>query len=98
MTMTCPTPPAGDPYDIVVRDALARHLHLSRDDVRSTHRLREDLGLDALDLSMIALRLERVARREFPLAVLDLVHTVDQLVSLVRAWATARGGSRLVAV
>jgi hypothetical protein len=45
MTMTCPTPPAGDPYDIVVRDALARHLHLSRDDVRTSQRLREDLGL-----------------------------------------------------
>lgn len=90
MTMTTPTPPAGDPYDIVVRDALARHLHVSRDDVRSSHRLREDLGLDAFDLSMIALRLERAARREFPLAVLDLIQTVDQLARLVRAWAGQR--------
>jgi hypothetical protein len=39
---------------------------------------------------MIALRLERAARREFPLAMLDWVHTVDRLVRLVRAWATRR--------
>lgn len=88
--------PPRDPYDILVREALARQLGLAPEEIRTSRRLREDLGLDALDLSMVALRLEREARREFPLAVLNLVENVEQLVSLVRAWATARGGSCLL--
>jgi acyl carrier protein len=85
-----------DVYDTLVRDAVARHLGVAPEAVVSSCRLREDLGLDAFDLSMIGLRLEREARRDFPFAILELIESVEQLVGLVRAWATARGGCCLV--
>lgn len=70
-----------------VCQALARQLALAPEDIALHQRLREDLGLDSLDLSLVALRLERALRREFPLAVLDLVTSVHDLVRFVRAWA-----------
>jgi acyl carrier protein len=87
MTMQSTAGPDIDPYESLVHDALTRQLGFDPGVLRPEHRLREDLGLDSLDLSLVALRLERKVRRDFPLAVLSLVSSVDQLVRLVRAWA-----------
>lgn len=72
----------------VVVHALAQQLLVDPAQIRTDQRLREDLGLDSLDLTVIALRLERSLRREFPLAVLELVVSVQDLVRFVHAWAT----------
>jgi acyl carrier protein len=65
--------------------ALSRHLGTT-DVVPFTAQLEEDLGLDPLDLTLIALRLEEEELREFPLASLVGAKTVSDLDDVVRAW------------
>ncbi len=68
--------------------ALARHLGgESRPPLDGAMRLDEDLGLDPLDLTLIALRLEQEHGAEFPLHRLDEVRTLADLDRLVERWA-----------
>jgi hypothetical protein len=76
-----------DGFEDIVEGALARHLRLRPERVRASHHLRDDLGLDALDLAQVVHSLARIADRFFPFAVLDEVETVAELTSVVRAWA-----------
>jgi acyl carrier protein len=71
----------------VVRIALALHLSISPGAVELEHRLEADLGLDPLDLVLVVLRLEEIEHAEFPVADLESVATVADLVGLVRAWS-----------
>ena len=47
--------------------------------------LRNDWGLDALELNVLALRIEQVEGVAIRTQDLDSVHTVGQLINLVRA-------------
>jgi acyl carrier protein len=91
-TTSSATELSPDSCERTVIHALAQHLLLDPSRIESQHRLREDLGLGSSDLEVIALRLERAARRDFPLAVLELITSVQELVGFVRAWAK---GARL---
>jgi acyl carrier protein len=71
----------------VVRLALALHLSIDPVEIELEHRLDEDLGLDPLDLVLVVLRLEEIEEAEFPVADLETVTTVADLVSVVRAWS-----------
>jgi len=77
--------------DDLVCDALARHLGAPVTTIRPEHRLRGHLGLDSLDIALVVLRLQRDVGREFPMALLEVVETVDELSRLVQAWASAPG-------
>jgi acyl carrier protein len=72
----------------IVRFALALHLRTDPHDIALGDRLEADLGLDPLDLVLVALRLEEVEEGEFPVALLETVTTVADLVGLVRTWST----------
>ncbi|MBX3264256.1 MAG: hypothetical protein KIS78_28155 [Labilithrix sp.] len=71
----------------IVCFALALHLGIDPDEVDPSHRLDEDLGLDPLDLVLVVLRLEELGDVEFPVADLEGLRTVDDLVDVVRRWA-----------
>lgn len=71
----------------IVWFALALHLDLDPEWIQPGHRLEGDLGLDPLDLVLIALRLEEIENEEFPVADLETVTTVFDLVTIVRAWS-----------
>lgn len=71
----------------VVRFALALHLSADPALIEPRHRLEADLGLDPLDLVLVVLRLEELEDAEFPVADLEGVVTVADLVGLVRAWS-----------
>ena len=66
-----------------VKSAVARHLDLPTDTVRTDHDLRDELGLDALDLVLILTRVEEEMRVDVSLPVLDHVRTVADLASVV---------------
>jgi acyl carrier protein len=72
----------------IVRFALALHLGVDSEGVELHHRLDADLGLDPLDLVLVALRLEEIEDAEFPVAQLEMVRTVSDLVDVVRDWAS----------
>lgn len=72
----------------IVRFALALHLAVDPRDIAETDRLEADLGLDPLDLVLVALRLEEIEEGEFPVARLETVTTVADLVAIVRGWST----------
>jgi len=71
----------------IVRFALARHVGIDPDGIEPGQRLEADLGLDPLDLVLVALRLEEIEDEEFPVADLETVTTVSDLVAVVRAWS-----------
>ena len=71
----------------VVRFALALHLSADPGRIEPEHRLEADLGLDPLDLVLVVLRLEEIEDAEFPVADLETVITVADLVGVVRAWS-----------
>jgi hypothetical protein len=75
-----------DGYDEIVRLALSRRVTTSCDSLEDGQVLVE-LGLHADDVLAVALEFARIAGRDFPLALLDLVETVGELTGLVRAWA-----------
>lgn len=70
----------------IVRFALAFHLEIDIAEVHLAQRLEEDLGLDPLDLVLVVLRLEELGDIEFPVADLEGIRTVSDLVDVVRAW------------
>ena len=74
--------------EATVYEALAMHLDIEEDEIDDAKRLDEDLGLDPLDLVMIALRLEDLEPGfgEFQLAELGGAKTVGDLVFVVRSW------------
>jgi len=72
--------------ELLVRRAVASHLEVPVDELCSTQSLEDDLGLDPLDLVLIALSLEEDVGVEFPVALLETVKTVGDLDSLVRSW------------
>lgn len=71
-------------------DALAAYLGRPRQSIEAGSHLHDDLGLDRADMAFIVLRLERFVRREFPMPLLDIAETVDELSRLVAAWAALR--------
>jgi acyl carrier protein len=80
--------PVIDMHLEIVRFALALHLSVDPHDIGLGDRLEADLGLDPLDLVLVALRLEEIEEGEFPVARLETVATVADLVGIVRAWST----------
>ena len=72
----------------VVRFALALHLSVDPDRIELEHRLEADLGLDPHDLVLVVLRLEEIEEAEFPVADLETVTTVADLVAVVRGWSS----------
>jgi acyl carrier protein len=75
----------------IVRFALALHLGVDPHVIEPENRLEGDLGLDPLDLVLVALRLEEIEEGEFPVARLETVTTVADLVEIVRRWSTLPG-------
>jgi acyl carrier protein len=71
----------------VVRRALALHLDVEPDAIAEDAALEAELGLDPLDLVLVVLRLEEIEEIEFPVADLEHIRTVGDLVELVRAWS-----------
>lgn len=83
------------PAEDLVKRVLLHHLDLAPGALRLGHDLRRDLGLDDLDLVCVALDLEDIERRtgaatEFPVARLEDVRTVADLIALSRDWARER--------
>lgn len=70
----------------IVRFALALHLEAEPYEIEEHQRLEEDLGLDPLDLVLVVLRLEELGEVEFPVADLEGIRTVGDLVAVVRRW------------
>ncbi len=77
------------PFEVTVRNAVARHLSLDAAQIVPALHLRNDLGLDPLDLVLIALRLEDMEQIDFPIEQLGSVATVAELTRLFRAWIEA---------
>lgn len=83
------------PYFTLTTLTLARHLSIHAANIRPTHRLEEDLGLDALDRLLVAMRLGLVDGHDVPLFELEEVDSVADLAALVERWdaaIAARGG------
>jgi acyl carrier protein len=78
----------------MVRFGLATHLRVELKDLHNGQRLREDLGLEPIDLVWIAMRVEALVSGvdHFPVEPLLNVETVGDLVSAFDAWATAHDG------
>jgi hypothetical protein len=78
--------------DLVCR-TLALHLGIADGEVHQDQLLADALGLDPLDLVLVALRLEEleemhlaIPRAEFPVGELEGVVTVSDLADLVALW------------
>lgn len=67
---------------------LAAYLNVDETTLRDSQGLAEDLGLDALDLALVAIGLEDTRRgaTELPLQQLADVRTVAGLVTLFESW------------
>lgn len=73
-----------------VSEALASHLDVPAAAIGAAQHLARDLGVDAVDLVLVLLRLdERGALSDFPLARLEEVRTVADLAALLDAHADA---------
>lgn len=83
---------AADAYTHVVVHALARHLGIAPEAIDRSADLRDDLGMTSLDLQLVVLRLEHIARIEFPSATTVLVRTAGDLEDLFRAAARRTTG------
>lgn len=70
----------------IVCFALALHLEIDPMSISEDMQLDEELGLDPLDLVLVVLRLEELGDAEFPIAALEGIRTVGDLVSVVRSW------------
>ncbi len=75
----------NDSLTDIVRCAVARHLDVEPADVRSWHRFERDLGLNPLDVTLIALDLEEIEDIELPIDRLHELRTVAELTALARA-------------
>jgi len=75
------------PSETMVRFALGAHLGRDPRTFLASDELTHDLGLDRLDLVMVALRCEQTACiDDFPFTLLDEVRTVGELVVLIGSW------------
>jgi acyl carrier protein len=77
-----------------LRRALIRHFGGETQEFARAALLEDDLGLDPLDLTLIALGLEEEHGEEFPLPRLRALRTVSELDDLVERWLA---GQRLSA-
>jgi acyl carrier protein len=75
--------------DEMVRAVVACHLAVARETISPATRLQRDLELDPLDLVLIALRIEDIVGLEFPIARLEGVRTVGDMVGIVKAMRAA---------
>jgi acyl carrier protein len=71
--------------DELVGSVVARHLDISPAAITPSTDLERDLHLDPLDLVLIALRIEELEGREFPIARLEQARSVADLTRIVRA-------------
>jgi acyl carrier protein len=74
------------PSQSIVHGAIGLHLGIDPTALDDAHLLADDLGLDALELVMIAIRLEDLglSSQPFPFASLEGVATVGDVVGLFR--------------
>jgi hypothetical protein len=79
-----------DTFDHLVRHTLGQYLGFEPDAILSTQRLREDLDMKTVDIALVLLRLEDIARAHFPQASTQLVVTVSDMTELFRAIFGAR--------
>jgi acyl carrier protein len=75
----------NDSLDDIVCHVVARHLDVAAGEIALRQHLERDLGLDPLDLVLIALRLEDIEHLEFPLAALESAQTVSDLTGILRS-------------
>jgi acyl carrier protein len=82
----------ASPLDLV-RQAVAQHLGIDDLEIHEDQHLEDGLGLDPLDLVLVALRLEELGQvhiaselAEFPVADLERVVTVGDLADMVGGW------------
>lgn len=75
------------PSQVIVHALLASQLKVEEASIEDPVLL-EDLGLDPLDLVLVAVRLEDLDRGagDFPVAALEHAKTVGDLVTLVELW------------
>jgi len=66
-----------------VRTVLADELGLPAEEITPTANLREDLGMDSLDLVELVTSLEEQVGQRVPREQLEGVHTIDDVVDLV---------------
>jgi acyl carrier protein len=71
--------------DELVCEVVARHLDVEPRTITLRTTVDRDLALDALDLVLIAIRIEEMSGIEFPIARLESVRTVADLTKIVRA-------------
>lgn len=83
-----------DRAEELVRVALALHLDADMGRITPESQLFEELGMDPLDLVLVVLRLEEIEEVEFPIAELEGVATVGELVGMVRGWMRPRSAPR----
>lgn len=76
----------NDPLSELVLTAVANHLRVAVRSIDLDMHLEGDLGLDALDLILIVLRLDEIASAEVAIADLEGIETVRDLRDLVRVW------------
>jgi acyl carrier protein len=87
----------GDAFRQTVVQSLAQYLAIEPDTIGLSTGLRDDLGMTTLDLRLVLMRLEDVARVEFPSATVSLVRTVGDLAELLRVVAGKRPARNAVA-
>jgi acyl carrier protein len=68
-----------------VCNTLAAYFDVLPSEIRPDQQLRRDWGLDSLELNVVALRIEQLEDVEIRSSDLETVHTVGQLILLVRA-------------
>lgn len=73
----------NDSLDEIVREVVSRYLELDTSEVDLDQHLDRDLGLDPLDLVLIALRLEEIESVVFPMERLGTAVTVQDLASIL---------------
>jgi acyl carrier protein len=69
----------------LVRAVIARHMQVDPTTLTRSSHLQRDLELDPLDLVLIALRIEDIKGRDFPIAQLEWAHTVADLTRIVKS-------------
>jgi acyl carrier protein len=81
----------------VARGILASHTGRSDRQIRAWHRLERDLDMTPLELVLVMLEVEQLARVELPAAGLENVETVGDLFAFL-SYALAHGGRAGVAL
>jgi hypothetical protein len=85
-----PPTPGSDAFDHLVRHTLGQYLGIEADTIQPAQRLREHFDMKTVDIALVLLRLEDIARAQFPQASAQLVATVADVTELLRAVFGAR--------